>query len=666
MTTESPSIWLLSWSAEAAEMLTSKLDARWTATTTILGRNRGRVVAATGPRRFRGAVAVLESAAFVDDRLNDEFVDGLLWCVRQVEERDDFRLFVWLRDVGLDDLRRDTRLEPLFDTVQLREQIDAAEVALGINTYLKSFDELRSSVWARVAHLWLEGLVSIAGTVLLVSTALLLAASAVFHVAGREPTFVRAAVGADVFGFLVSVPVFPAILLALVLLRGPGFGPGTMLVQFAVVLLLFESLSARSGASNAWILLGLCSGLLADAARRSVGTVRWRILLEQSQRSGSAALRRSLAVLSRVVWYGRSPAIDTRSSSQSAVAGLGGERPSRPLTDPWSGEPLTKVFISYTREKWSSELAERLVDHLRRLPRLEVFLDRQSIEVGSGWLRDLRRRLPEADVLICLVEEATLRKPWPAWELEMALRGRALTGRPEVMLIVETGLPEPLPAGSHPVFVEALRQRHRLVAGVPRVITEHTDTARLLGHAWWGGGMLSHGLLPARVDIVVQSVGHVITFGAVWGSLVGQMLMVVYAMGWQRVVQIEPVLTPAILLSGFWLGFQMRIQVSHFSASPLLAHHQQESAAPLSSLDDVYQAVRHQGQTSLAVSRASATLRMVGAVGLALNVIVLSAYTTHLLVGWAAALGVFGWMLADRMAAWRGGHWKGLGQQRYE
>ncbi|EBZ4590156.1 toll/interleukin-1 receptor domain-containing protein [Salmonella enterica subsp. enterica] len=63
---------------------------------------------------------------------------------------------------------------------------------------------------------------------------------------------------------------------------------------------------------------------------------------------------------------------------------------------------MTNVFISYARE--DVLIARKLTEELSRYG-YNIFLDQQSIRLGSHWQEDMLKKLKNADVFIALVTE---------------------------------------------------------------------------------------------------------------------------------------------------------------------------------------------------------------------------------------------------------------------
>src|SRR5687768_16601059 len=79
---------------------------------------------------------------------------------------------------------------------------------------------------------------------------------------------------------------------------------------------------------------------------------------------------------------------------------------------------MPQIFISYARED-GSEIADEIADRLRSLQH-EVFLDVDSIRVGSVWKKELKRRVHWANVLIVIITPASNESDFVYQEIELA------------------------------------------------------------------------------------------------------------------------------------------------------------------------------------------------------------------------------------------------------
>jgi hypothetical protein len=111
-----------------------------------------------------------------------------------------------------------------------------------------------------------------------------------------------------------------------------------------------------------------------------------------------------------------------------------------PYRIPYLCRDVQPVFISYTHSsKWATKRAEQLYDELNRRG-VPCFLDAKIIKRGSSWHRRLKEKLDSASVVISLVDELSIKNPWPAEELETALLLRSISGSPNVYLLLEKDL----------------------------------------------------------------------------------------------------------------------------------------------------------------------------------------------------------------------------------
>jgi hypothetical protein len=111
-----------------------------------------------------------------------------------------------------------------------------------------------------------------------------------------------------------------------------------------------------------------------------------------------------------------------------------------PYRIPYLCGDMQPVFISYAHSsKGATQRAEQLYDELSRKG-IPCFLDVKIIKRGSPWHRRLKEKLDSASVVISLVDQLSIKNPWPAEELETALSLRSISGNPSVYLLLEKGL----------------------------------------------------------------------------------------------------------------------------------------------------------------------------------------------------------------------------------
>jgi hypothetical protein len=111
-----------------------------------------------------------------------------------------------------------------------------------------------------------------------------------------------------------------------------------------------------------------------------------------------------------------------------------------PYRVPWLTRERKPVFISYTHSsEWSSNTASDLYDELTKRD-IPCFLDKHDIMRGSSWHKRLIEKMGEASQIICLVDDISIDKAWPAEELQTTLNLRRISGDPTVCLLVKQGL----------------------------------------------------------------------------------------------------------------------------------------------------------------------------------------------------------------------------------
>jgi hypothetical protein len=128
-----------------------------------------------------------------------------------------------------------------------------------------------------------------------------------------------------------------------------------------------------------------------------------------------------------------------------------------PYRIPYLCKDIQLVFISYTHSsEWAKKRAEQLYDELNRRG-VPCFLDAKIIKRGSSWHRRLKEKLDSASVVISLVDELSIKNPWPAEELETALLLRSISGNPSIYLLLEKNL-ELESLEKMPVFEEIIKR----------------------------------------------------------------------------------------------------------------------------------------------------------------------------------------------------------------
>ena len=414
--------------------------------------------------RLCGAVVIVERAG-----LDDPSFRGIVEaCVERVARFDDFRLFACLEDgLVLADVHArgeagDRLCQRLFEAVQVADAASPAKLRDAVADYLGRLDGIRrGAAWRRldgglrIAAAWSATAVQV--------LALVAVAAGVFAFAslGKDSALARLiAEHAAATGLVASLLIWPAQTPAVYyILRGlgaanqPAARHPNVVRSFAAgmgVAYAAGWLNTQAAAPWPWVVLGFVGGVLVDSARRG----------------GAAAARRA---------YGLASALRAGTAVElpaEAVAGAAGAPPD-PVRCAALPPAAPKVFISYGRSlAWSHEIAYGLRDRLVAR-RVECFLDAFGLPEGGNWPRELHRRLAEATVIVAVVEPETLGRQWVAAELVTALRGRHLTGLPEIVVLAHPDLAAGLPEEVLPVFRALLAAAGDGEPGThrPRIVT---------------------------------------------------------------------------------------------------------------------------------------------------------------------------------------------------
>jgi hypothetical protein len=112
------------------------------------------------------------------------------------------------------------------------------------------------------------------------------------------------------------------------------------------------------------------------------------------------------------------------------------------LRIPYLQPKRARVFISYTHScDWSTKVVDRMYRQFSQ-DGLICFVDKHGISRGSSWRRAIHEKMSDATHVICVASENTVRKEWPAAEIEAALRMRAATGSPMITVMLPESLDE--------------------------------------------------------------------------------------------------------------------------------------------------------------------------------------------------------------------------------
>ena len=105
-----------------------------------------------------------------------------------------------------------------------------------------------------------------------------------------------------------------------------------------------------------------------------------------------------------------------------------------------SGDSVPRIFCSYTHSSdWAKLKVRELYNELSN-HRIDCFVDKYGIAPGSSWRHQLRQSMVDADYVICFCDKISIQKPWPASELETAVRLRKISSKPNIIAITPKDL----------------------------------------------------------------------------------------------------------------------------------------------------------------------------------------------------------------------------------
>jgi hypothetical protein len=512
-------------------------------------------------------VLVLERAGLDDDR----YIEPIEWCVNQVSDRAEFRLFLAPYDLRLNepqDLMELRRLGPTIKgIVEVVQFMQGEDIYDNLVPFLDRVDDFRDKarkerIWERLLRISTRG-----ASIVQFAVALAVMAAAVDWNTGNpisasEPSM----------AFLLGLIIFPLLLYNTALFVKPSMlhitQPHSARIEvlpallFVTVVLLMASTVALLPIipeQPLWLAAGTVGGFLLDVLRRS---------------------RFESRLYSRLL-HGESVTAAGEALPPPIRDAIGGRLPfvlhARVLPD-----VNARVFISYARKHrnepmtWSHRWAGRLYDAFREAG-IDCFLDRCSIQPGTDWLDVLRHAIRRANVVIALLDVDTLDRQWVAAELETALRDCGLTGAPDVYLLSpsDTAVAETWNENTTPeVFQAVLRTPltgesvHMMTLWENDDVTLKMLISRLRGNRFRVKTAIVPGALePIVRTVVALPVMPLLLLGS-WGTLVGWPAVALAILQTAGLVDTASFLDsrlvlPVIsLLSAFWGGFVARLAVA--------------------------------------------------------------------------------------------------------
>lgn len=544
---------------------------------------------------------------------NPDFRYWLKWCIANVADKEDFRLFVYLHDLTDAEIyglaKSDDLLANLIDTVQMSESTAPEHLHHALRSYLQQLDGLRSAaIWRKLRIISAVYLGRVATGIQIFCGALLTAS--IFTYAVREDLVISLLSGSSKQSFAVisGIVLFPVIITPMYLLLSGNAAANFLLrnnprvipwlISFVVLAPATISLPQHVGAPVSYIALGIYAG----------------ILLELTRRKGVLAQRKGLSLKNAL------KAIKSQFFPRYLLKSIS-DRSRDLMHNPLFSEHTPRVFISYTRSSdWSRRCSLELHNMLQKAG-AKSFLDRESIEEGSSWRTHLNLSITDANVFIVVIDRHSVTRDWVAAEIMTAMAGKQLTGLPEIIVLIEPNMiktTEMLPVFS--ALLEGYGSPQK--QGDPRLIAVGDSTLQTLVLD------LSHrfrtlSVFPRQLSSLFMFITIPLVFIGTIGSFLGwPSAIFAYLQYWQKydsaaILLSLGILKVAYLLCGYWLGFISRLALASWFE------------------------VKNSNPTLLTI------IQVVPCIGLAGLLDVWSSSVGHLIIGWAFVLCYTGWLLGS-------------------
>ena len=449
-------------------------------------------------------LVVLEAAGLNDPLYRKQVSEFEGW----VTQRDDFRLFACFYDIGEDELKQ-SPMNALRDVVQVSQ--DPENIRGEIIRYLKELPDIRTlSRWQKFAAKVQMMLGKLAFASQVLSMLVMLIAGLVALFIDKNWFTLHLPESKALIAMCSGLVVFPMVMV--LLFYFPGGQPRKSNLDWIVLAIYFLipwafGMPPRIDAPNEWLFFGVIAGVMVDIIRRS----------------GRQAERSQLRVDIEKITQGVQP-LDHLVEKQ-----IDGQ-PINVLDCPLMPPGGARVFISYTQgSSWCVQMAETLHAELSKL-KIKCFLDKDSIRPGSHWRTTLNNRLSEANIFIVLLDSISINSKWPIAEAEAALRGKAINGMPEEIILVSK--PE-IESGNFlfPVF-DALFKRCNspfLNLNQPRIIkvketTVSTLAAELSPHRYRSTAIIPPQLAELIGDYLFRPLALIGGLGGVLSGIIAGLL----------------------------------------------------------------------------------------------------------------------------------------------
>jgi TIR domain len=349
-----------------------------------------------------GCVLLLSHRAIASPALSSVVKVSRLSLAR----RHDFRLFVCLRQMSMDEFRGHAEavqsLKDLLDTVNLPQQSGPeawSQVRRSVEDYIDSIPEIRN-------RMRFERLRDLGSVLVQLSNLLMLAAYTIgFGLLAFDREATLSGQWTRWILFIGGIVAFWSVIVFFSLWSRTRIGLFFRVGLASFPLYLSSSIPTTVLQENwVYVLTGLLTGLILDTLRR-----QW-----------AAHARRNTRLR---------PELDAKASPPVGSVSWA----------VWTTAPLfsseSRVFLSYSRASaWGGDVARSLHHHLKALG-IPSFLDVEGIAAGTSRREKLEEALGQATVFISIQDDVTALRLWPSAELEVAARSQAYRGLPAIIVI---------------------------------------------------------------------------------------------------------------------------------------------------------------------------------------------------------------------------------------
>lgn len=482
-----------------------------------------------------GCILILTREAIADPRLSS-IVSA---CQEAMTLRQDFRLFVRLKGLSLEDLQQMAlefgAVADIIDSVHLAEYGGhPPDLAQTVHNHLADLER----IWDVVRYQRLKRLAMRAAAFVHV---LFIASWGVgWAYWSFRPSAAMSGPWAP-FLLVVLGVLFSASLLAL-LANGLGWQTAGMLRMGSIVFPVWVArVTSPTVMLRQWrfIIAGLFLGLLLDASRRMLaGEKRRSARLEGPEECALPA------AIGRPGWT---------FLANAPILGAG-----------------SRIFLSYSRSsEWGREVARDLHREFARL-RIVSFLDTEEIPVGSSWRHRLQDALGCCTVFIALYDQHTAERHWPLAELVAACKGQAYAAQPSIIIIKHPGLDvSSIPGKPGALLRQVLANDGRINPALLRIISFGPYTTK----------HVVQGIRDANFSLVGPDLSGILTFllgplriagGSVgpFGTMVGWLILFVWLILHMCHVRSPDWASSAtlvylgVLLLAYWVGFVARLAIA--------------------------------------------------------------------------------------------------------